>query len=128
MAGLGNIVQKAFLMGVGLASYAGEKANTKFQELRDRAQKLADEMVKRGEMTAEEASKFVDDLMERAQQEPVESSTTEEHSRQPRRIEILDEDPPSTGSSPSQAEDENADRLRQQVEALQDELRRLQKD
>jgi polyhydroxyalkanoate synthesis regulator phasin len=127
MAGLGNIVQKAFLMGVGLASYAGEKANTKFHELRDRAQKLADEMVKRGEMTAEEASKFVDDLIQQAQQQPVEPSQTE-HSRQPRRIEILEEDESPVSTPQSGAENENTDHLREQVEALQEELRRLKKD
>jgi polyhydroxyalkanoate synthesis regulator phasin len=55
MAGFGDIVQKAFYLGVGLASYAGEKAGGKLAELRSQAQKLADEMVSRGEMTTEEA-------------------------------------------------------------------------
>ncbi|MDY7016383.1 MAG: hypothetical protein SVX43_22855, partial [Cyanobacteriota bacterium] len=91
----------------------------------DRAQKLADEMVKRGEMTAEEASHFVDDLIQQAQQQPVDSTKTE-HPREPRRIEILEEGETPNATPPS--EPENIDNLRQQVEALQDELRRLKTD
>ncbi|MBE9117860.1 hypothetical protein IQ249_18330 [Lusitaniella coriacea LEGE 07157] len=124
MPGLGDLVQKAFYMGVGLASFAGEKASVKLQELRVQAQKLADEMVKRGEMTAEEASKFVDDLVQQAQQPPVESSTNQ--SREPRRIEIVEdeEENPSRASSSS----ESVENLRDQVQSLQEELRNLQKD
>ena len=54
MDNLGGIIQRAVYLGVGLASYAGEKANQKLAELRTETQKLADEMVKRGEMTTEE--------------------------------------------------------------------------
>jgi len=54
MPGFGDIVQKAFYLGVGLA-YAGEKQVENWRELRSQAQKLADEMVARGEMNAEEA-------------------------------------------------------------------------
>jgi hypothetical protein len=71
MPGFGNIVQKAFYLGVGLASYASEKAGGTLGELRVQAQKLADELVERGEMTTEEARKLVDDLMQQAQQQPV---------------------------------------------------------
>lgn len=128
MAGIGNLVQKAFFMGVGLASYAGEKATSKFQELRTQAQKLADEMVKRGEMTAEEATKFVDDMIKQAQQQPVEPAKSE-GPREPRRIEILeDEEPSEPTATPETENTENIDSLRQQVEALQDELRRLNRD
>ncbi|MGD2181261.1 phasin family protein [Lusitaniella coriacea] len=124
MPGLGDLVQKAFYMGVGLASFAGEKASVKLQELRVQAQKLADEMVKRGEMTAEEASKFVDDLVQQAQQPPVESSTNQ--SREPRRIEIVEDE--EENSSRASSSSESVENLRDQVQSLQEELRNLQKD
>ncbi len=53
---LGDIVQKALYLGIGLASYAGEN----FHELQEQAQKLADDMVERGKMNAEEARRYVD--------------------------------------------------------------------
>jgi hypothetical protein len=37
MPGFGDLVQKAFYLGVGIASYAGEKAGTTFTELRSQA-------------------------------------------------------------------------------------------
>ncbi|WP_017717341.1 phasin family protein [Kamptonema formosum] len=121
MAGLGDIVQKAFYLGVGLASYAGEKAGSTLAQLRTQAQKLADEMVARGEMTAEEGRKFVDDMIARAQQPQAEPEKGETRT-EPRRIEILDDE------DPSKSEGQPVDSLRQQVEALQEELRRLQRD
>jgi polyhydroxyalkanoate synthesis regulator phasin len=122
MPGFGHLVQKAFYLGVGLASYAGEKAGTQFQELRKQAQLLADEMVKRGELQAEEAGKFVDDLIQQAQRTSVtdgQDPTPPPPPSGPRPIEILDaeEDDPN---------DPHTEHLRQQVQALQDELRRLQ--
>lgn len=124
MPGFGDIVQKAFYLGVGLATYAGEKAGVKLSELRSQAQKLADEMVARGEMTTEEAKRFVDDLMKQAQQPPTES-TGGKTSNQPRRIEILsdDEDKPTKSGQASEV-----DMMRDQVSKLQEELRRLQRD
>lgn len=120
MAGLGDIVQKAFYLGVGLASYATEKAGVTLQELKTQAQKLADEMVERGEMTAEEARKYVDELVQQAQQPPVAgASGSPTPPAEPRRIEIIDDE----DSSPS--EREKVDHLRQQVESLQAELRNL---
>ena len=68
MPGFGDIAKKAFYLGVGLASYASEKAGGTLAELRSQAQKLADEMVAKGEMNAEEARKFVEDMMKQAQQ------------------------------------------------------------
>ena len=123
MAGLGDIVQKAFYMGVGIASYAGEKATVKLAEVRNQAQKLADEMVKRGEMTTEEASKFVDDLIKQAQQQPVEEAK-KQPPQEPKLIEIVADDDEDLENQTGQ----NVDNLRQQVESLQDELRRLQRD
>ena len=122
MAGLGDIVQKAVYLGVGLASYAGEKATEKLGELRSQAQKLADEMVKRGEMTTEEASKFVEDFIQQAQQQTV-NQADDSKPPEPRMIEIIEEDEESSGKS-----EQNVDNLRQQVESLQEELRRLQRD
>lgn len=120
MASFKNIVQKAFYLGVGLADYAAEKAGMTLQEVRTQAQKLADEMVSRGEMTAEEARKFVDELVQQAQEQTVESSK-EPQSREPRQIEIVAEEEESHKKA------ENVDNLRQQVQSLQEELRRMKR-
>lgn len=121
--GLGDLVQKAVYLGIGVASYAGEKAGEKLGELRTQVQKLADEMVERGEMNAEDAKKFVDEMMRKAQQ-PAAQAPTEEASRpaEPRKIEILDDDESVT---PTQT---TVDDMRRQVTELQEELRRLKKD
>jgi polyhydroxyalkanoate synthesis regulator phasin len=127
MAGFGDLVQKAFYLGVGIASYATEKAGSTLGELRSQAQKLADEMVARGEITAEEAKKMVDEMVSRAQQQPpVQSSTPpDSQSGQPRRIEILSEDDPATPVAPA---DPAANELRDQIAKLQEELQRLKKN
>lgn len=123
MAGFGDLVQKAFYLGVGIASYAGEKAGSTLSELRSQAQKLAEEMVARGEITAEEAKRLVDEMVNRAQQQQEGTEArSEEPSREPRRIEILDDESDSSGTTSTAG---NVDDLRQQVEKLQDELRRL---
>jgi polyhydroxyalkanoate synthesis regulator phasin len=126
MPGFGDIVQKAFYLGVGLASYAGEKAGGKLGELRSQVQKLADEMVEKGEMTTEEAKRFVEDMMKQAQQPPASTPGTGTTPTEPRKIEILseDEEPQTTSASP----DQDVERLRDQVINLQEELRRLQRD
>ena len=119
MAGFGDLVQKAFYLGVGLASYAGEKAGGTLAEVQQQAQKLADELVARGEMTTDEAKRMVDDMVRRAQST---APTVEpQPPAEPRRIEILEDDP-------SPAEAAKAEALRQQVESLQNELRRLQRE
>ncbi|MDJ0719330.1 MAG: hypothetical protein QNJ54_34760 [Prochloraceae cyanobacterium] len=123
MAGFGDIVQKALYLGVGLAAYAGEKAGMTFQELRSQAQKLADEMVERGEMTTEEARKFVDDLLKQAQQQQVEETPEKKESKEPRLIEIVTEDEQASSKAP-----EDISKLREQVQSLQDELRRLKRE
>jgi len=126
MPGFGDIVQKAFYLGVGLASYAGEKAGGKLAELRSQVQKLADEMVAKGEMNTEEARRFVEDMMKQAQQPPVTAENSENTTpSEPRRIEILEEDEEPTIKETST---ENVDNLRDQVLKLQEELRRLQRD
>ncbi|MBD2504005.1 phasin family protein [Anabaena azotica] len=134
MPGFGDIVQKAFYLGVGLASYAGEKAVSasgklsefKLSELRSQIQKLADEMVAKGEMTTEEARRFVEDMMKQAQQPPAPAESPEKSpASEPRRIEILEENEEPTVK---EASTENVDKLRQQVLELQEELKRLQKE
>ena len=124
MAKFEDIAKKAFYLGVGFASYAQEKANEAAKDLRVQAQKLAEEMIQRGEMNAEEARKFVDDMVEQAQQESV-TEAKPSNSRQPRKIEIVDEDEAKTQTSNQQ---NNSQDLRQQVQSLQEELRRLRKE
>ncbi len=122
MAGFGDLVQKAFYLGVGIASYAGEKAGSTFADLRVQAQKLADEMVARGEITADEAKRMVDDMVRRAQEAP--TAAPQQPPTEPRRIEILmDED--ETETAP---DGQAVDNLRQEVSKLQEELRRLRRD
>jgi polyhydroxyalkanoate synthesis regulator phasin len=121
MADLGNAVQKAFYLGVGIASYANQKAKETLQELTNQANKLAEEMIERGEMTTEEARKFVDDMVKQAQQKTVEQGQDDQKEKSPRRIEILDEEEPNQQS-------QNVDSLREQVKSLQEELRRLKQD
>jgi polyhydroxyalkanoate synthesis regulator phasin len=126
MPGFGDIVKKAFYLGVGLASYAGEKAGGTLTELRSQFQKMADEMVARGEMTTEEARRFVEDMMKQAQQPPTPTTTTETiTTSEPRRIEILEEDEQPT-TKVNQSDD--VEQLRKQVLELEQELKRLQRD
>jgi polyhydroxyalkanoate synthesis regulator phasin len=138
--GLGDLVQKAVYLGIGVASYAGEKAGERLQELRDQMQKMADEMVERGEMSAEEGRKFVDDMVKKAQQPSTNPKPTgADPQSSPRPIEILDDtEAPATpaasttASQPDEAprpnpadSDIDIDTMRRQVQELQDELRRL---
>lgn len=124
MPGFRDLVQKAFYLGVGAASYAAEKAGTTLSELRTQAQKLADEMVARGEMNAEEAKRMVEEIVSRAQA-PAASTPADSSPPEPRHIEILAEDvETTTADSEAQAVEE----LRQQVAKLQEELRRLKRE
>jgi polyhydroxyalkanoate synthesis regulator phasin len=149
--GLGDLVQKAVYLGIGVASYAGEKAgvtsekagsrlNERFNELREQMQKMADEMVDRGEMTAADARKFVDDMVQKAQQStgtaPHPATPTSTTPRPtPRSIEIEDESTqPATPVTPITVQpvtppgEIDIDTMRRQVQELQDELRRLRKN
>ncbi len=128
MAGLGDIVQKAFYLGVGLATAAGEQAGEKFSSIGSQAQKLADEMVAKGEITTEEARKLVDDMIKSAQQQNLNqaasNNSTEraQKTTEPRRIEIVSD--AEDLAAPSQAPEDIGD-MRKQVEALQEELKRM---
>lgn len=128
MADFGNLVQKAFYLGVGAASMAAEKAGSTIQDLREQAQGVADEMVQKGEMNAEEAKKFVNDMVKQAQNKMPNQPKSNvevvdaEPSKEPRRIEIMD-DEPETDSISSKAQE--AEELRRQLEELQQELKSL---
>ena len=113
---LRDLVQKAVYLGVGIAS---------FKDLGTHAQKLVDTLVERGEMNAEEARRYVDELIREAQGEAI--ADGEGENKQPRRIEIItDEDDTLTKKADApKAETEDVEQLRRQVEALQAELRRL---
>lgn len=142
--GLGDLVQKAVYLGIGVASYAGEKAGDTLNELRHQMQKMADEMVERGEMTAEEAKQFVDDMVRKAQQPGTGATKAATPKSPPRSIEITDEtdeftksaaadddavtiDPQPVGSAAPDADEIDIATMRRQVQELQDELRRLRK-
>lgn len=119
----GDIVQKAFYLGVGAVTAAGEEAGSRLGKLRVQAQKLADELVAKGEMTTEEARKLVDDLVRQAQQEQSSQASNNVPAPEPRRIEIISDDEPSV-----KPEEQNVDVLRQQVQAMQEELRRMKRE
>ncbi|MDC0835260.1 hypothetical protein CKA32_003899 [Geitlerinema sp. FC II] len=123
MAGFGDLVQKAFYLGVGLASYAGEQAN----ELRVKAQKLADELVERGEMNSEEARRFVEDIMQQGQRTH-QSQDISDSPKEPRRIEILDEEEEVEPTRPELSDRSEMDELHQQVRDLEEELKHLKQD
>jgi polyhydroxyalkanoate synthesis regulator phasin len=120
MAGFGDLVQKAFYLGVGAASYAVEKAGGSMSELRSQVQKLVDEMVAKGEITADEARGMVDDMLKRAQAGS--PSAAQSETDEPRRIEIIEDGDAATDATPT------AEELRRQVEQLQEELKRLKRD
>lgn len=129
MAGLSDIVQKAFYLGVGLATAASEQAGEKITVLRVQAQKLADEMVAKGEITTDEARKMVDEMIKSAQQQNLEQSASQNNQRsttdrEPRRIEIVSDGEEQSASSSSSGTD-SVSSMRQQVEALQAELKRM---
>ena len=109
---LSDLVQKAVFIGIGAASYAGEKAGSKLNEFGGQLQKLADEMVERGEMTTEEARRYVDEKMKTAQQEfenlaqqaqqaqqSQQAQKPQDKPKEPRRIEIMDDEPAAAKST-----------------------------
>jgi polyhydroxyalkanoate synthesis regulator phasin len=123
MAGFGDLVKKAFYLGVGVASYAGEKAGVTLKDLREQTQTIANELVARGEMTAEEAQRLINDMVNQAQTDTSPESAGAP-SPQPRRIEILDDDEGAI----TPPEQQSTEALKQQVEALRQELDTLKKN
>lgn len=131
MAGLSDLFQKAVYLGVGLASYTGEIASERLGELRGQAQKLVDELVQRGEITAEEGRKLVDEMLQRSQASEA-GDRPDSPASAPRTIEIDGNEVEVTqphGSAVSSGSeivsDDNAPQ-RQQAEALRREVERLQ--
>jgi polyhydroxyalkanoate synthesis regulator phasin len=122
MPDFGNMVQKALYLGVGLATYAGEKAGEAFAELPNKLQQLADEMVARGEMSTEEARRAVESLLQQSEQGNADQSG-DRPANGPRRIDILDAEIMS--EPPDRLDEADIDHMRAQVEQLQAELRRL---
>ena len=121
-SGLGNLVQKAFYLGVGIAAYAGEKAGGAFGDLKSQAQKIVDELVERGELTTEEAQKMMNDMVARAEAagaDPTNNSDRRADSDGPRQIQILDDSEAMT------AEERQAEALRKEVASLREELQKL---
>lgn len=122
MVDLGSLVQKAFYLGVGLASYANEKARMALTDLEEQAKRVADEMVVRGEITADEARQYVNDLVRQAQKKRKDSSQSSSD-KEPRLIEIVAEDEETAKISKS----DNIDELQDQLYFLREELRRLKR-
>jgi len=120
MAGFGDLVKKAFYLGVGVASYAGEKAGDTLKDFREQTQGIVNELVARGEITAEEAQRLVNEMVNRAQDT---ATSAGENLPQPRPIEILDDDA-SIVVNPTEAQ---TAALREQVAALRQELDTLKK-
>ena len=122
-SGFGKLVQKAFYLGVGIASYAGEKAGFALSDIKAQAQKLVDELVERGELTAEEAQKMMNEMVARAEATAAESTaqtgSQASEPEGPRQIQILDDSESLT------AEERQAAALRQEVENLRQELNKL---
>jgi polyhydroxyalkanoate synthesis regulator phasin len=114
MADFQDLVKKAFYLGVGAISYAGEQANDQFSDLQKRAQDLADEMIRRGEMTTEESRHWLETL---TGQTPSPKPPQSSYSGQPQVIDVQIEDEPDSASD-----------LQKQVQDLEDEFRRIQRD
>ena len=149
MAGLGKLVQKAFYLGMGVASVAADRAGAELVELRKQAQKLADELVERGEMTTQDAREFVDNFVKQ-QMKQAESAIADAKSEnagsqadnsQPRTIQIdeastqivsaspstdiEDTDPLNSEESEATQTTASQEALRQEIDALKAELDRL---
>ena len=128
MAGFEDLIKKAFYMGVGFADYAQEKAGTALTEITTQAQHLADEMIARGEMNVEEARKFVDEMVQQAQQDIFEASGNEPEQKEPRIIEIVTEEESESSDSNEPDNSPNVEELREQVQSLKEELRQLRQE
>ncbi len=128
MAGFEDIVKKAFYMGVGFADYAQEKASIALAEITTQAQHLADDMIARGEMNVEEARKFVDEMVQQAQQDIFEATDNESEPKEPRIIEIVTEEESETIDNSDRDNSPNVDELKEQVQSLKEELQQLRKE
>lgn len=134
---LANLAQRALYLGMGLASYAADKAMavvnqapTHLSELRKRTQKITDELVRRGEMTADEARAYVEAVAKTQNRQPKEA-TASESSSGPRTIQIDDMgdvDETEDAKETTAIQLTNSARLRQEIDELQAELERLKEN
>jgi len=123
MGGFTNLVRKTFYLGVGAAAYAGEKAGSAlkdlqkaspdFRHLQEQAQSLVNGLVDRGEVTAEEAQRIMNEWMKRHQGESDGTSSESPY--------------PSPLNDQSIAPADPLSGLRQQVTSLRQELDNLRR-
>jgi polyhydroxyalkanoate synthesis regulator phasin len=88
MDNLTDSLKKAFYLGVGLASYATEQIG----DIQAKAQEAADDLIRRGETTSEEAARLMNTWM------PQNQTADSANADRPQKIEILsveDVDPDS---------------------------------
>ncbi len=78
MDNLTDSLKKAFYLGVGLASYATEQIG----DIQAKAQEAADDLIRRGETTSEEAARLMNTWMP---QQTADSANAD----RPQKIEIL---------------------------------------
>jgi polyhydroxyalkanoate synthesis regulator phasin len=79
MDNLTDSLKKAFYLGVGLASYATEQIS----DMQAKAQEAADDLIRRGETTSEEAARLVNAWV------PQNQTTDTANANRPQKIEIL---------------------------------------
>ncbi|NJL98996.1 MAG: hypothetical protein HC818_02405 [Synechococcaceae cyanobacterium RM1_1_27] len=127
---LSNFARKAFYLGVGLAGAAADnavrlvgRAGGQLGELQKQLQDVVDELVQRGAMSADEARAFMDQNLK--QGSPAQSGKTSGNG--PVKINIDDISDETTGDPSAAIELSEAARLRQEIEALQQELDRIKK-
>lgn len=121
---LEDLVQKAFYLGIGLASYAGEKAGVKLGEWSAQTQQAIEDLVARGEITTEEARRMVENLIQNQQAGDTSSTASSpESGRSPRPIEIEESDAPGTPDATTA--DPEILRLRREAQTLQQQLQNL---
>ncbi|MEN9251752.1 MAG: hypothetical protein Q6K99_00145 [Thermostichales cyanobacterium BF4_bins_65] len=123
---LANLAQKTIDLGLGLVSLAADKAMEQLNWLRQQSQglrsELVEELVKRGQMSREQAMTYVSNLVNQAAKP---TDTNGESASSPRTIRIDDdEESPEKGGAIELTE---AADLRQQILRLQAELERLRK-
>jgi polyhydroxyalkanoate synthesis regulator phasin len=79
MDNLTDSLKKAFYLGVGLASYATEQIS----EIQAKAQETAEDLIRRGETTSEEAARLMNTWV------PQNQSADAANADRPQKIEIL---------------------------------------
>jgi polyhydroxyalkanoate synthesis regulator phasin len=79
MDNLTDSLKKAFYLGVGLASYATEQIS----DMQAKAQEAADDLIRRGETTSEEAARLMNTWV------PQNPTADSANANRPQKIEIL---------------------------------------